>query len=719
MKVSELLLRKNNNLDLIRILLAALVIIGHAQFLNGPDSFFPDPLQSIFYFTYSGAIAVKLFFFISGLVVANSLLHKGNISGFLISRIFRLMPALILVLLVTVLVFAPVLSKFSTDAYFSGETLQYLLDNLYFKTRFTLPGVFTDNNYPNTVNGSLWSLRYEVACYLFMLAVFIPMRYIGNKFFYNIPVLLIIGVTLCWPELIQDFMESKDPERWLLPACFAFGVFFAVNADKIKINIVSLLIFPVVYLFCMGTIYQELAMIFALSVGILYLSSRKFMQKLKPKYDISYGIYLWGFLIQQTLFHYLGHINILLHIAIALVIASVLAFFTYVFFEKPGMELGKHALTKLKLSGKSLFRSGLTVSEILPREKNNLDLMRILLTMLVVIGHTQFLNGPDSFFPDPLQSIFYFTYSAAIAVKLFFFISGMVVTNSLLQKRDVVVFFISRIFRLMPALILVLLVTVLVFGPILTKVPVSDYFSQETFRYFAWNLYFKTRFTLPGVFTGNLYPNTVNGSLWSLRFEVGCYLFLIVIFAITMWMKNKYWYNIPIVVIILCTILPGELMQHLTGSIDPERFLLPASFAFGVFFAVNADKIKLNAFTVLLFPLVYLFCSEQLYQEVVMIFAMSVGIVWLCSRKFMLRIKPKYDISYGIYLWAFLIAQTLFQFTGHINILLHIVIVAVVSIICAFVTYISVEKPGMDFGKKLSQSYLEFARKRKALRAER
>jgi peptidoglycan/LPS O-acetylase OafA/YrhL len=343
MRVSELLRRENNNLDSIRILLAILVIFGHSQFLNGADKSVYDPVHYFFNYTYSAAVAVKLFFFISGLVVTNSLIHKRDTVIFLLSRFFRLMPALLFVVLLTGFVLGPILTTLPLPEYFSKELYKYVERNLYFKTRFTLPGVFADNLYPNTVNGSLWSLRYEVGCYLILLAAFLLTR-IKNKVYYTIPAVLVIIATLLPYGFLQKIL-GNDPERYLLPATFAFGVLCAINAERIKINLVTLLAAIAIYFIFRNTANEELVLIFALSIGVLYLSSRKFALRWQPKYDISYGIYLWGFLVQQTIYHYLGHLPAFGHLSLAVAISTALALATHFIVELPGIKMGKKSMT--------------------------------------------------------------------------------------------------------------------------------------------------------------------------------------------------------------------------------------------------------------------------------------------------------------------------------------------------------------------------------------
>jgi peptidoglycan/LPS O-acetylase OafA/YrhL len=349
MRIADLLKRKNNNLDLLRIVLASLVIVGHAPFLNGEDAFWHDPVTILFPFTYAGAVAVKLFFFISGLVVTNSLIHKKSVLHFVVSRVFRLMPALVVVLLITVFVFAPLLTSLPLSAYFSdSEWLSYIGNNLIFNTTYDLPGVFAGNHYPNTVNGSLWSLRYEVACYIVMLGLFVLLSRFGTKYF-NIPVLLIIADAFL-PAGFSVRWLGPNPEINLLPAAFAFGAFYAINQQRLRSNAIIALASLAIYLVVRQTVFAETIMILALCNVLLFVASHDLVLRLKPKRDISYGIYLWGFLVQQTLYHYFGPLPVVAHFAAALTLSVALAWATFVLVEKPFIEYGKKAY--LAITGK-------------------------------------------------------------------------------------------------------------------------------------------------------------------------------------------------------------------------------------------------------------------------------------------------------------------------------------------------------------------------------
>lgn len=339
MKVSHLLIRENNNLDLIRIFLAIIVIVGHTEALNGEDKSWADPLF-LFDFTYSGALAVKLFFFISGLVVTNSYLNKKDPIYFVIARAFRILPLLFFVLAVTVFIFGPVLTNLTAGNYFSNpDNFAYIWKNLLFNTQHYLTGVFNNNHFKNEVNGSLWTLKYEMACYLIVLLAF---GVLGkkNKYFLNIPILLVIIDAFLTKGFFYHYL-GENTELNLTPVCFALGALLAINSEIISINLKTIIFTLILYFVFSGTAQNHLLFILCVTMITIYISANRKFISLKPKYDISYGVYLWGFLIQQTLYHYFGHMASWLHCLLAVLIACILGLGSHLLIEKPFMILGK------------------------------------------------------------------------------------------------------------------------------------------------------------------------------------------------------------------------------------------------------------------------------------------------------------------------------------------------------------------------------------------
>lgn len=340
MKVSLLLNKDHNNLNLIRLFLASMVIVGHSPILNGATSFWVDPITYFFPFAASGPWAVNIFFFISGLVVTNSLMSSRKPLRFITARFFRIMPAFAFVVVVSAFVIGPLLSVFPGRQYFqSSIPFTYVTDNLLFQVYYNLPGVFLTNIYPTAVNGSLWTLAYEMSCYVILLGVFLIIRNKG-KIYYNAILGLIIFESFLPYKPIFNWLGS-NPQINLLPAAFALGSFFAINAEEIVIDKFSVLGVCLVYFFFRSSIYANLFFNIACSVTLLYFSATNLLNRFRPKYDISFGVYLWGFVVQQTLFHFVGKIYVGWHCLISLLISIVLAYITHLVIEKPGIELGK------------------------------------------------------------------------------------------------------------------------------------------------------------------------------------------------------------------------------------------------------------------------------------------------------------------------------------------------------------------------------------------
>ena len=176
-----------NNFDLLRFLLAAIVVLFHLRVLSGQPEF--DILRS---FADEGA-AVLGFFSISGYVVSLSFLRSSSWRDYTARRRRRLLPAYLVVVSICFLSGAW-LSTFSSRAYWaSAASWNYLAANLTFMQFLqpNLPGVFTNNPALSAVNGSLWSIRTEVLCYVLVPVILgIAHSYTGAALMAGITILI-------------------------------------------------------------------------------------------------------------------------------------------------------------------------------------------------------------------------------------------------------------------------------------------------------------------------------------------------------------------------------------------------------------------------------------------------------------------------------------------------------------------------------------------------
>jgi peptidoglycan/LPS O-acetylase OafA/YrhL len=162
---------RDNNFNLLRILAAGAVLVSHAYpICLGPDAI--EPFDRVLGMSL-GTLAVLTFFVISGYFISQSFCNRHSVVEFTVARALRIYPGLLTVLVLTVFALGPIFTKTDLTTYFlNPETFLYIPRNLrLWRLQYELPGVFNDNPYPNAINGSLWTLAYEVACYALVAVV--------------------------------------------------------------------------------------------------------------------------------------------------------------------------------------------------------------------------------------------------------------------------------------------------------------------------------------------------------------------------------------------------------------------------------------------------------------------------------------------------------------------------------------------------------------------
>src|SRR5258706_5042779 len=145
--------KEPNNFDFLRLFAAGLVLVSHLSTLSGTKD---NRLLILLDSLNLGGLGVSIFVVISGYLVMQSWRSDAVLHRYASRRALRIFPGLIAVVLLTMLVLGPLVSKFSLLEYFrEPNVLRYLNALLLFPMPFALPGVFYDNPYPVAVNGSL------------------------------------------------------------------------------------------------------------------------------------------------------------------------------------------------------------------------------------------------------------------------------------------------------------------------------------------------------------------------------------------------------------------------------------------------------------------------------------------------------------------------------------------------------------------------------------
>lgn len=347
---------------------------------------------------------------------------------------------------------------------------------------------------------------------------------------------------------------------------------------------------------------------------------------------------------------------------------------------------------------------------------NNINAIRFIAAAMVVYGHMSHLGG----FPMPLL---FGEEVSSVAVKVFFVLSGYLITQSFLRDDDLFRYGIRRIFRIIPGLIFLVLVTVFLIGPILSSLGVREYFSApETYVYLK-NCFLYPIYSLPGLFEFNLYPNAVNGSLWTLPVEF--FMYIILPFFIIILRKIKRLKSGLILVSIIffsaemlyLIWFPNARLIIWGTNIFDGLVLAPYFFAGAVFaFPEIQEKLRLQIAVLLSFLASIAVFSQNWHYEFLLFLTLPY-ITLACSfatPAIFGRIFAINDYSYGLYLWGFLVQQILVSFIGFdtIGFLPYTFVCLMVSLVCAMISWHFVEQPCNILGKRI----ISFSRKRQAER---
>jgi len=276
---------------------------------------------------------------------------------------------------------------------------------------------------------------------------------------------------------------------------------------------------------------------------------------------------------------------------------------------------------------------------------NSFDILRVAAALAVIFHHTFPLNGRPPF--KLLGADF-----GALGVGIFFVVSGYLVTASFRRSNGALAYFVRRSLRIWPGLVISLIFTAVVLGPLVTTLPAADYFSDpQTALYVVRNtLLYPVTYDLPGVFKSNP-VDAVNGSLWTLRLEFTCYLGIALLGMAKL--LNARVLALAAIGVGALAVLLYVAMPALAGSPVMRLVKVGSLFGFlflaGAFMAVRGDRGLGWAAA----------ASAGLLFTPVWFLGLPAVALWVGLRP--TRRLPA-DFSYGLYIYAFPIQQVL---AGH------------------------------------------------------
>lgn len=292
--------KRPSGFDYMRLILAISIIFFHTVSVNygvaATARFLQSAPASIW-----GHSMVPMFFALSGFLVAGSAERARTVFSFLGLRILRIVPALGAEIFLSALVLGIVFTALPLRQYLMSNGFHAYFLNIIGDIHFYLPGVFTDNPVQK-VNAQLWTIPAELACYATLAGMIL-----GG--FLRRPRLLLLAFALAQIELpfAALFIPALGPELmgmpdWLLVLSFLSGILMFLYRDRIPwrldFALASFALYAGLVLFAPLGLWFVSVPVGYLTVYLGLLNPRRL--RLIESGDYSYGLYLYGYPIQQA-----------------------------------------------------------------------------------------------------------------------------------------------------------------------------------------------------------------------------------------------------------------------------------------------------------------------------------------------------------------------------------------------------------------------------------
>jgi peptidoglycan/LPS O-acetylase OafA/YrhL len=266
---------------------------------------------------------------------------------------------------------------------------------------------------------------------------------------------------------------------------------------------------------------------------------------------------------------------------------------------------------------------------------------------------------------EPLASVTGgFDTLGGLGVAIFFVMSGFLITESWKRDPRPGAFFKKRLLRIVPALFAAILFVAFGLGLLDSALGPSRYLSEPATWDYLWSLsIFRMRYFLPGVFESNPFPRAVNGSLWTIPFEAGCYVAVGVLGWLGLFPRRLLVLLVLVGLILVDWRPAGGLGMPLSGAWT-RSFARYASYFFAgaLLYLMPRRVIRSPAVGLVAVLVLLCFLRTSLAQP---IGRLSIPILVLFAAWVPAPVLQGFgrfgDFSYGMYLYAFPIQQWLVE----------------------------------------------------------
>lgn len=282
------------------------------------------------------------------------------------------------------------------------------------------------------------------------------------------------------------------------------------------------------------------------------------------------------------------------------------------------------------------------------------DYMRLLLATGVVYAHAMLLTNTRPAWPPVPQA--FESFFIMLIVPMFFALSGFLVAGSLERSHTLISFLGLRVFRILPALNVEVILSALILGPLFTVLPLADYYADPLFHRYFWNMLGHVQYQLPGVYQSN--PLTsVNGQMWTVPYELVCYVVLSALAVLGIF-KRRGWL---LLFMVLCHVLQvfNNWYRPNPGYAGAGGTTVVMAFLAGLLVHRYRDRLKWSA-TMASLAALLTFTLIECIPNGIRFTALPVAYLTVYLGLLNPARQPLIlsgDYSYGIYLYAYPIQQ--------------------------------------------------------------
>jgi peptidoglycan/LPS O-acetylase OafA/YrhL len=351
----------------------------------------------------------------------------------------------------------------------------------------------------------------------------------------------------------------------------------------------------------------------------------------------------------------------------------------------------------------------LTLNEVLALNNGvgpGFEHARIGLSLLILFWHS-FALGYGAEWVEALPEVPFPTLIATF-LPMFFALSGFLVMGSALRLNSLRTFITFRVLRIIPALLTEISLSALILGPLLTEVPLRDYFSNPKFLSYFGSLIGRVRYELPGLFSNNPFPNVVNGALWTVGPEILCYVTLSFLMLAGLLRKRRLFTIFSLCYMALC-IASDRFDPVPLHEILPTKALI-LSFLAGNILFLYRERIVYSGIvaTACGVASLGLIAAAHLAPELrLLAYVAAVLLAYVVTLVGLTRLPnmPLFrhgDYSYGIYIYGFPIQQAVVHFLPHIGGWFNFALALPITLLFAACSWHMIEKPALALRKRFS-----------------